>query len=378
MRPARSELKLVLSLVMFGAAGCNALLGNGYGVDDTAGEMLDGSSSGDPLAEGGGGVDGGTGPDGTTVSDGAVVTDATLDGSACPDGGCPAIKLTNVIGPQRIALSTASLAWASLAGIGRVGLDGTNPETKAIAGLIAMGLKRGVAVDTAGTTVYMTMPDALGRGAGKCVGPLAACTLETFIGSAGAASSMALDGTTLHVGIFASGGAYEVKGGSASAYFMNDKVLDLQVVGGKTFFRTATEIRFVAPPTDTTSSASAATLNGLTPLAFVVSGTTLFVGASNGIHSCNGLPCTVAPSTVTANAVSAVTADATDIYWVEGTGGTVHRCARTACDTTKTTLATGQLMPNDIAVDGTAVYWANYGNATTGAGGSIMRLQKGP
>ena len=83
--------------------GCNAILGNGYGVDDSvgSGESPDGTAV-DALVDGtsGGDGDGGAGGDGT-VGDGST-RDANADGAGCPNGACPT-TLTEAVGPQRLA-----------------------------------------------------------------------------------------------------------------------------------------------------------------------------------------------------------------------------------------------------------------------------------
>ena len=253
MSRAGTELKLAFALVLFGAGGCNALLGNGYGVDDSESSLLDGGGGNDALVEGGN--DGGTGPDGSTAGDGSVL-DANVDAASCPNGVCPT-KLANAIGPQRLALGEAGVYWATLSGIGTVGFDGSNATTLAVGGPIAAGLKRGIAVDPTPTgLVYVTMPGA-GKGAAKCTPNLSGCTLPGFIGSAGDASSVVVNGTHVYVGIFnnqlggGAGGIWDtmLDGTIVQSYTMTDNVRDLQVVGPKTYFRTQTAIKVTTPST---------------------------------------------------------------------------------------------------------------------------------
>ena len=80
-----------------------------------------------------------------------------------------------------------------------------------------------------------------------------------------------------------------------------------------------------------------------------------------------------------------ITADATNIYWVDqgpltynDTHGTVMTCPLDNCSA-PVVLASGQAQPWGIAVDADAVYWTNYagitmvGTATTGA---VMKVAK--
>lgn len=362
--------------------GCNAILGNGYGADDTA---ADGSGGGNPVVEGGAGgdaSDGGTGVDGMTTGDGSTL-DGDVDAASCPRGVC-AKQLTDAVGPQRLALSATGVYWASLAGIGRVNLDGSNPKIMLITQAVGANLKRGISVAPDGLSAYVTMPGG-GKGAAKCAADLSSCGAG-FIGSAGLASSIASDATKVYVGIFddqlaaAAGGIWQTApdGTSALPYtMMLDKVLDLQIVGATTYFRTAKAInantRTTMPTTAMTISASEDTLG------FVVVGTKLFVAtASKHIQTCTlslPTPCTGSVVQITAENPSAITSDGTYVYWVERDAGTVNRCDVANCSTTRLTLATGQTAPNDIVVDATFVYWANYGDVA-GAGGAVMKLPK--
>lgn len=377
----RPGLAFVLALVA-APMGCNAILDNGYGVDDTAATLPDGSSAGDALVDGGTAVgDAPTGTDGSVARDGSLVDAKLPDGATCLNGVCPTV-VTNVVGPQRIEPSTTGVYWASLAGIGRVDFDGNNVKTFAVAQAVGPNLKRGIATDPGGTAAYFTMPGS-GKGAAKCTSDLSNCS-TTFVGSAGSASSIAVDATNVYLGIFDSGsgvagGIFLYDGASSSAYtMMTDKVLDLQIVGSRTYFRTAAAIRANTP---TTAPASVVTLNGEPTLSFVVSGSNVFVGTTmKHIQSCAiTLPaaCTGSVVMITSSPPTAITADATRLYWVEAEAGTVHRCDVADCSNTDTLLADGQASPNAIALsrDGATIYWANYGNAA-GAGGAIMKLPK--
>lgn len=375
-----TELKLAFALVLFGAGGCNALLGNGYGVDDSESSLLDGGGGGDALVEGGNGDDGGVGPDGSMTGDGSVL-DANVDGGGCLNGVCPTLVMT-VVGPQRLALSTKGVYWASLTSFGRVNLDGSNPlAPKPILGPIAMGTKRGIAVDPAETAVYVTMP-ASDKAALKCVPDLSSCS-TSFIGNQGAASDIAFDATRVYVSIYDEGASntgeiwHTALDGTNAAPngMMTDQVIDLQVIGANMFFRTPTAIKSAGL---TTAPVSAVNVAAEVPLAFVVSNNNVIYATAKQLHGCVlALPTACQPNVITLTKadVSAMTADSTRIYWVERVAGTVHRCDIANCQNTDQLVATGQASPNDIVVDGTSIYWANYGDAQ-GTGGSIMKLPK--
>jgi hypothetical protein len=72
-----------------------------------------------------------------------------------------------------------------------------------------------------------------------------------------------------------------------------------------------------------------------------------------------------------------VTADSTNLYWVDAVAGTVNQLPLSAMTlpaqdagigTAPQVLAMGQAAPKAIAVDGTSVYWVNYGSALTSTG----------
>ena len=99
-----------------------------------------------------------------------------------------------------------------------------------------------------------------------------------------------------------------------------------------------------------------------------VSGATVYygVGDANQIHS---VPTTGgSPSTYATSSAIEIIADATYVYWTDGSGN-VYRCAKASC-TTPTALATQQNAPLALAQDAVSIYWANY------LGGEIRRLAK--
>lgn len=380
------NVALVASVVLgLGVSvGCNAILGNGYGVDDSVGAGEDGGPGGN--GEGGPNSEGGGGGDGSTTGDGAVTRDGSLndgrapDGGTCPGGECP-VLLHSVDGAQRLAIGATGVYWASLTGIGRVDFDGTNPLTYAITQAVGANLKRGIAVT--GTYAYATMPGG-GKGATKCPTDLSACDPIGFIGSAGAVSSIAADAAHAYVGVFddqvgGAGGIWQTPpaGAPASAYtMMTDKVLDLQIVGTTTYFRTSTAVR---ANTLTTAPNNVVNLGAEAPLAFVIAGANVYVATDmKHIQVCTLSPpmaCTGSVKAITTEAPTALAADATHLYWAEAAGGTLHRCDLPSC-TNVLLLAENQAAPSDIVLDATSVYWADFGTGATGVGGGVLKLTK--
>jgi hypothetical protein len=65
-----------------------------------------------------------------------------------------------------------------------------------------------------------------------------------------------------------------------------------------------------------------------------------------------------------------VVVDATNVYWTSYGDGTVSRCAIGGCGLAPTRLASGQDGAFALALDSTRVYWGNQ------IGGEIMALAK--
>jgi hypothetical protein len=376
---SHAKRKLALVLATLGAAaGCNAILGNGYGVDDSvAANAADGGNVGDALVGGDALVE----SDGSSTGDGSTKLDGgSQDGAGCPNGVCPTL-VAPAVGPQRLALSATSVYWSSLAGVAGLNIDGSNAREKKLAGPIAAAVERSVAVGSAGAVVYVTMPTT-DRGATKCLPDLKVCSPD-FLSNQGAASDVAADSTRVWISIYDEGAGTgeiwhtDLDGGTPLPNGMTtDRPIAFQIVGTNTFYRTSAAIKYAMIAS---APVVAANLGGQTPLAFVVTGSTLVVATTNNeLHACTlALPatCTAPVVGLTTNAVSAMTADGTHVYWVQAASGTVHRCDLAACATSQVLLAEGQASPNDIVLHDTSIYWANYGDAA-GAGGSIMSLPK--
>jgi hypothetical protein len=90
-------------------------------------------------------------------------------------------------------------------------------------------------------------------------------------------------------------------------------------------------------------------------------------GTVSMLASCGGAPTTVASGQ---SSLSAIAADATNVYWVNGfEAGSVLAAPLGGGATT--TLAAGLDSPVAVAVDATSVYWTNGGNDK---GGSIQKV----
>jgi len=60
------------------------------------------------------------------------------------------------------------------------------------------------------------------------------------------------------------------------------------------------------------------------------------------------------------------------VYWTDYGAGTILKADRGGG---VTTLATGQNNPGHLVVDGTGVYWTNYGDSgSSSTNGSVMKL----
>jgi len=374
------DVRLVLVFVLSQVCvwtGCNAILGNGYGAfDETTGNGAspEGSAEGDALVGG----EGGPGGDAMGSGDGNTA-DGNVDGGSCPRAMCPT-TLTVAAGAQRIAVSAAAVYWTTAAGIGRVDQNGLVAKTLDLGGPIPANLKRGVAVSSTGVP-YVTV---INRGAASCLIDVSSCS-NGFIGSAGLASSVAVDPLRVYVGIFDDqagsmvGGIWQtdLSGATPLPYtMMTDKVLDLRTVAATTYFMTSAAVSFNMR---TTAPVSAANLSGDAPVAFDVKDTTLVVATTNNhLRVCTMSPaasCATNLLQLRQTAISAVVVDGSSILWAEGgANGSIYRSSLVAGSNPEL-LAEGQASPSDIAVYGSSIYWANHGDGA-GAGGAIMKLPK--
>jgi hypothetical protein len=98
--------------------------------------------------------------------------------------------------------------------------------------------------------------------------------------------------------------------------------------------------------------------------------TTLFWSSADAIMSCPASGCLGSPDVFANNQVNAfaLASDPSNLYWTT-LAGNVLSCPLSGC-TTPTVLAASQGQPTAIAVDNTAVYWADY------LAGAVMRVMK--
>jgi hypothetical protein len=297
---------------------------------------------------------------------------------------CPRM-LGTALGAQRIALGTTTAVdyvyWASAGTLGRVDVDGNTSKSLDLSPTVSAPQVRDVAVTAAGVP-FVTVP---ARGASKCATDLLSCAMG-FIGSAGTSSSVGVDATNVYVGIAddgVGGGTIfrtpDLNATSSVTYVTGDKVLDLQLFGGTTYYRTATQIKRVDPVTKTVTVAVDPVD---APTAFATDGTKMVVttiGANRQIRTCTLAAGTCGPVNTAAIVSGLPTAvllyGTSSIVWAEGgSTGEIHRCDFPNC-TNQELLAVGQDFPSDLAVDTGFIYWANHGDAM-GAGGAIMKLPK--
>ncbi len=366
-------------------AGCNALLGNGYGVDDGTNGGLGpdgGPGEDDALVNGGeggpGGEGGGPGDDAMTTVDGSTL-DANVDAAGCPTGFCPTV-LTAAVGPQRIAVGATAIYWSTATGIGRMNIDGSGvPTTMTVGAPIKPTLKRGVALSPAGIP-YVTVTD---RGAAVCDANLMACGSNgVFVGSAGDASSIAADSTKVYVGVFDDGSTHggiwqTTLSGTAPQPYTSAlyNVEDLRVVATTTYFMAGAGVYFA--PSRTSTSVSAANLGGELATVFDVSGQDLVVATQAGsIRVCTSSPQLMCP-TITiqtrSKTITAIALDGAQMIWAEvdmNGLGSIYRSTLNA-GAAVDRLADTQGAAIAIAVDAKNIYWA-----IAGAGGAIIKLEK--
>jgi hypothetical protein len=120
----------------------------------------------------------------------------------------------------------------------------------------------------------------------------------------------------------------------------------------------------------------------------VVAGGDVYWTTSTTVMKCATAGCGDHPTVLASGLdnVLQIAADAEDVYFTVGggpgnqnnlTNGSVMKCARSGCDGKPTTLASGQLSINGIAVDDTSVYWANGGAWQTHyMDGAILKVAK--
>ena len=368
--------------------GCNAILGNGYGAFDESavgpgGPGGEGGSGDDALgAEGGGpGGEGGPGTDGNAGNDGNVIDGSTGDGSGCPRMICPQ-QLVSTVGVQRIAVG-AFVYWTTATAIDRVNLDGTG-QLQPVAvqgGTIVPALTRRIALQ--GGIPYVT---AGARGAAKCAADLSICTNSGFLGaSVNTTSGIAVDSARVYIGSnddgSGGGGLYQtdLSGGSAVPYTntLTDKMFDVRVANGVAYYQTSTDIKFVSVLSGTPANAVPSSMD--LPVTFAVSAKDLVVAtAGHVLRYCSTSPvanCSTATLQARAADITAVILDGTNVIWAEGgAAGAIYRAPLTVGGPVEL-LADNQANPVDLAVDSTAIYWANTGNAVAGSAG-IMKLAK--
>lgn len=109
--------------------------------------------------------------------------------------------------------------------------------------------------------------------------------------------------------------------------------------------------------------------------------------ASSRILSCSLDDCenTIAVLAIAQPYVTAIAADATDVYWINaGTAtpltntaavGTLMRCSLPACAGGPVTVAQGLVNPVSVRVDASYVYWMTYGRDTSPTG-ALMRQRR--
>jgi hypothetical protein len=341
------------ALLLLGAAGCNALLDNGYPPDEPSdASVLDGAAADGASAASDAGTDAG---DAGRLDSGIVV-------------------VASVEAPEHLAVSQGIVFWTSNTSLGRIEADGSVTATPTfLAGTgpypLALGGTSAVYVGGAFNGFLQVV---------VCSFDLVNCSSFRAFGSASTAAGIAAGNASAYVGtqtgllsVVANGSTAWTASQAASAIANGQGHVYASHEGLKyvTIYDEADgAVRGHSP--QTSSALLAIHVEGNTlALTTVDSGVYTFdtsAAADSGV------------TTVIASASNplAVRVDATHVYWVEDPGtspGTIRRCPLKGCNAGgPEILAAGLSHPRDLALDGPYVYWAVRGDGTPGSG-EIMR-----
>ncbi len=92
------------------------------------------------------------------------------------------------------------------------------------------------------------------------------------------------------------------------------------------------------------------------PTAYALDGTTLYWADRNAIMKCDVGSCTPTTFVSTPGPMSSIVVDGTNVYWTNYGSASVQGCAVSGCSA-PTDIATSQVHPGRMAVDGASIYW---------------------
>jgi hypothetical protein len=297
-------------------------------------------------------------------------------GGGCDGGACEPVQLLTGIDFHGLAVSGASAyVMEGMEGeIVKLSLDG-GAVSKVISGIVR---GHGLAVDGAGNYVYWTTQ----------------ANAPSFIAGGAWRAKLSTDsGTEFDV-------LYDALGQPANAAGIavdSHNVYYTQYDDGLVYQQTLQNIT-TALPTLVVFKGDAGAVSGASAQGVASNGVTLYwtdraagqvfaTSEDGGAFNDGGLnQSALVPLALGQGYPGFPAVDSTYVYWSnQGTGpsGTIVRSPIGGCDAGSgdagcmTTLASGQLRPLAVAVDGKAVYWTNQGD-TAGNGAAVMRLALPP
>lgn len=290
-------------------------------------------------------------------------------GGDCTRGVCQPVALALEEGyPSALAIDASNVYWANwgyaqIRVCAKAGCGG-KPTTLAT----NQGYPISIAVD--GTNVYWTS----GGNILKCA--IGGCNATPTTFASGPSNpgpfGIAADGVNVYWTNFAQfskvqkcavGGCGGVPTELATAIYPEAIATD----GKNVFYTQYTSVRYCAVSGCAMNPTS---LSGQGGNAIAVDAANVYV-ASAGVTKCAISGCNLTPTVLAPDTASGIAVDATDVYWTSAEKGTVSRCAIAGCNNTPTVLAVGQPRPTAIAVDATAIYFADYAYRSP-----VMRLAK--
>lgn len=256
--------------------------------------------------------------------------------------------------------------------------------------VIAMGEKSPHTIAIDGAAVYWQNDGELGDGPGRVAGEIvrferATAARRTLVAGIGDATSLVTDATTAfwlesEAGRNGTVGRVEKDGRGRQAllrYLYSYRAFAVDVT--HLFYLDAFGALFRVDK----DGASGVALEGKAndARALFVDEAGVYVGGATGITRADkNVPNGAVLFAASAGAVTAITGDDANVYWVSEAGGLVASASRASPGAPPKAIASGQKSPVAIAVAGGTVYWTNRGDGTVmqaPAGGAPSVLASG-